>query len=123
MVKDKPQMTHMRYEEIPQLAQSQIARQLCEMDEKKVAIAILSSALYGTDPEWTEARCVELLTHESKVIRAAALTSIGHNCRIHRRLHNRRTLAVLYVLRGDPELGGRADDALDDIRMFVDPAV
>ncbi|MFF4312763.1 hypothetical protein [Streptomyces sp. NPDC001507] len=50
-------------------------------------------------------------------IRALAVTCMGHLARIHRAV-SANIVRRLQELLDDPELGGRAEDALDDIAAF-----
>lgn len=51
-------------------------------------------------------------------VRALAVTCMGHIGRIHQAV-SPDVVHRLEGLLGDPILGGRAEDALDDIRSFV----
>ncbi|MFD8667930.1 hypothetical protein ACFV1U_21350 [Streptomyces microflavus] len=51
-------------------------------------------------------------------LRALAVTCIGHVARIHRAV-SPDLVSRAEGLLGDPELGGRAEDALDDIASFT----
>ncbi len=48
-----------------------------------------------------------------------AATSIGHLARLHGLLDLDVIVPLLQELLHDPEIGGLAEDALADIRMFV----
>ena len=58
--------------------------------------------------------------HAHPAVTGLAVTSLGHIARIHRQLDLDKVLPVLEKLRSDPEIGGRVEDALDDIRKYLE---
>jgi hypothetical protein len=48
-----------------------------------------------------------------------AITSFGHIARIHRKLELKTVLPLLERLHNNPQLAGRVEDALADIRMYI----
>lgn len=73
------------------------------------------------DPDWrtVQNRCLEFVRHEHTDVRGAAITCLGHLARIHGVLDRDRVVPVLSQVLDDPEVGGRAQDALDDLAMFL----
>jgi hypothetical protein len=49
------------------------------------------------------------------------VTALGHLARIHGEADLEKVLPLLEELTRDPVIGGRAEDALGDIRMFTKP--
>ncbi len=66
-----------------------------------------------------QGKCLEMTHHYDVEVRGTAVTCLGHLARLHRDLDLPLVLPTLQALRSDPGMGGRAEDALDDIRTFV----
>jgi hypothetical protein len=61
-----------------------------------------------------------LLEHQDPWVRGAAAIAAGHVARIHRMLTRDPIIPLIETLRSDARTKGKAQDALDDIHMFVD---
>lgn len=91
-------------------------------DIGKATQALLNLTYDDPDREWVEALLLECLgSSVNPQIRALAVTCMGHVGRIHRAIGD-ESVSVLRALLSDSELGGRAEDALDDIASFVRPS-
>lgn len=68
-----------------------------------------------------ECTCLDLLDEEPRSpLAAVTATCLGHLARLHGSLRNsRRVLETPRALLADPDVGGRCQDALDDIAMFA----
>lgn len=89
-------------------------------DGQTIAQALLGVTYNDPDPEWVQDMCLHLIAdHPDTGVRAIAITCLGHLARIHGRLDVGKVRPVLSALRADPDLGGRAEDALDDVDRFV----
>lgn len=84
--------------------------------------AMVGTALYG-DGDWRELQelHLQLLRHEDHQVSALAATCLGHVARVYRQLDERRVVAALREARSLPHIRGTADNALDDIRLFLHP--
>ncbi|MEU8283862.1 hypothetical protein AB0C01_05940 [Micromonospora sp. NPDC048905] len=84
--------------------------------------AMVGTALYG-DGDWREAQelHLRLLEHEDHEASALAATCLGHLARVYRRLDERRVVAALRRALALPHISGTAEDALEDIGMFLHP--
>lgn len=109
----------MTYEELQPISRMEAERLLSSDDPDTVCRAIVSVALYDNDWPWVEALCIQLAHDPRPQVRGCAVTSIGHLARIHGALHLEEVLPLLEALVADPEIGGRAEDALGDIRSYV----
>jgi hypothetical protein len=87
--------------------------------EEVICDVLVGAALKDDDPEWIESWCVSLAESRSAAIRGIAATCLGH---VARRFGTIRpdSVKLLKRLSADAEIGGRADDALDDVAMFAD---
>ena len=84
-----------------------------------VATTLVRIALWEPDWPWAEDIFLKSLGDKRKEVRSAALTSLGHLARLHRTLHVSLVLPAITELLIDPDCAGVAQDALNDIRMFV----
>nr|WP_193599512.1 hypothetical protein [Micromonospora purpureochromogenes] len=84
--------------------------------------AMVGTALYG-EGDWRELQelHLQLLGHEDHQVSALAATCLGHLARVYRQLDERRVVAALREARSLPHITGTADNALDDIRLFLHP--
>src|ERR1051326_2548243 len=89
--------------------------------ENKDAIcdALVGIAYYDPDWRWVQSYCLLFLNHRDADIRGLAATCLGHLARIHRVIDLNIVLPELKKLLKDPEIGGRVEDALSDIEIFL----
>ncbi|HRW18040.1 MAG TPA: hypothetical protein P5181_04245 [Dermatophilaceae bacterium] len=81
---------------------------------------LVGLALAGEHPGEVEELCLSLLDDDDRpTLRAVALTCLGHVARINRSLDLDRVVPRLRALADDPVVGGRAQDALSDIEIFM----
>ena len=109
------------YEEIGPIPRPQLERDLASGDPDTVCRAVVSAALFEEDWSWVEGWCMRLARDPRPQVRGCAATSLGHLARIHGVLHLEDVLPLLEELVADAAVGGRAEDALADIRRFVKP--
>jgi hypothetical protein len=76
-------------------------------------------ALHETDWRWAEQRCLAALGDNRGEVRAAAITGLGHLARVHHVVTADVVIPKLRELQDDPQLGGLAEDALEDITLFT----
>lgn len=88
-------------------------------DASGLQSAMVAAALNVDDWEWLQDRFVALLQHEDAGVRAIAATSLGHVARIHGRSDLSVVRPLLEQLMGQKETRSYAEDALEDIEMFV----
>jgi hypothetical protein len=86
---------------------------------REVGFVLLRLALHCDDWEYVERRCLDFARHPDAWVRRNAATAIGHLARIHGRLHVERVMPALMTLWADPQVNGWADDALDDLEVFL----
>jgi hypothetical protein len=71
-------------------------------------------------PDWIQDRCVEAIEHgENDDIKGLGITCIGHVARMYGKVDKTKVIPLLERKLQDGSLGGRAQDALDDIDTFV----
>lgn len=81
--------------------------------------ALVRVTFHDPDWQWVQRWCVHFLGFDSDEVRGLAATCLGHVARIHRTLDRELVVPMLERLTADPAIGGRAGDALDDIRQFL----
>lgn len=109
----------MKYQEPPVLDRERALEALKSGVPERVCEALVSVALNDADWRWVQEWCLVLASHPSAAVRAVSATCLGHVARIHRELELERVLPVLELLMLSPETEGVAQDALDDIEVFL----
>ena len=108
----------MHYEKINPLSRQEAETIFKQGDAEAIIDALLSVTFHEKDWQWVQSSCLKFLEYPDKNVRAVAATCLGHLARIHGTID----VAVVPALEAhlsDPEVGGRASDALDDIAMSV----
>jgi hypothetical protein len=88
-------------------------------DSRQICSALVCVAFYDRDWRWSQDRFLEFLSNNDPAIRGLAATCRGHLARIHGKLDTERVLPALKLSCNDPEISGRVEDALDDIKMYL----
>ena len=109
----------MKYEDISPISRQELRDALTSESNERAARAIIATALHDPDWTWAEQQCLVALQDERREVKAAAIVSLGHIARVHGRSTLSVTIPALQGLRGDQHLGGMAEDAIEDILMFV----
>ncbi|WP_165975970.1 hypothetical protein [Actinomadura rubrisoli] len=109
----------MRYEEIPDLTREDLENALLRQDDEAAQNALLSLALHGHDWKWVQDQCLGLLNNPSQPLRSTAVICLGHIARIHKKLDLDRVLPALRHALNDPQTAGYAEQAIDDIELFI----
>lgn len=81
------------------------------------ARGLLQVALFESDQAWAEDQCLTALASTDPKVLLAAVTSAGHLVRRHGGLRP-EIVNRLRELRQDGLVGGMAEDALEDLRVF-----
>lgn len=109
----------MKYEELPPITHDELEQALASKSAEDAAVALLRMALNDPNWAWAEKKCLAALHDGRAPVRAAAVTGLGHLARIHRKVTKEAVIPELQKLKGHPELGGLAEDALEDILIFT----
>ncbi|HEY7768340.1 hypothetical protein [Longimicrobium sp.] len=109
----------MIYEELAPISQSAADAAFASGDGRAIGRALLRLALHGPDWRVAEQHALRHLTHDDVWVRRNAATSLGHVARLSRDLDVDSVVPALKALLSDPEVGGFAEDALDDIEVFM----
>jgi hypothetical protein len=109
----------MRYERVQPISREE-AEEIFRADNKEEsALALLRLTYHDDDWRWVQDLCLNFLNEGDINIQALAITCLGHLARIHGVIEFDKVIPQLEALLDHAELGGRASDALDDIRMFA----
>jgi hypothetical protein len=109
----------MKYEELHAISREELQSELDSGERERVSRALVRAALHDADREWLEDLLAKHLEHPDSWVRGVAATCTGHAARIHRALDLERMLPLLEKLMSSTETAGRAQDALDDIEVFI----
>jgi hypothetical protein len=109
----------MKYSEPQPIERNDVLSALASTDEDRAAEAIVRMSYCELDGAWAEQTCLSALTDPRRKVKIAALIGVGHVARRFHSLNRYKVLPLIRVLLDDPEYRGIAEDALDDIAMFV----
>ncbi len=109
----------MEYHDLPPVSHAELYAALSSPAAERAAAAVISVGLHEPDWRWAEQVCLDVLKDAREEVRAAAVTSLGHIARVHGKITARIVIPALESLLNDPSLGGIAEDALEDIRLFA----
>jgi hypothetical protein len=112
-------MSHLRYEEPAPATPADVLAALERGDPQAAARALVGAAVHHPDPQAVQDLCLRLLDGQDRPLAAVAATCLGHLARVHRQLDTEAVRAALDRQRGDPLVGPRAEDALDDIDTYL----
>lgn len=109
----------LRYQEPIPVARTDAKKFLHSDNQNVVCETIISLALYDLDWRWVQAQCLQLIRNGNFDIKGVAATCLGHIARIHHQIDTDIVFPVLINLLDDPNVVGKAEDALDDIKTFT----
>lgn len=93
---------------------------LTSSDSNVVIDALMYLCFNINDPDWIQDKCIEAIENGSNDdIRGLGITCIGHVARMYAKIDKEKVMPVLERKLHDESLSGRAQDALDDIDVFV----
>lgn len=108
----------MRYEEAEPISRAAAQKTLASGEPKRVSEALIAIALHDPDRRWAQETAVAFLSDPDPEIRGAAATCLGHLARRYGRV-DVPAIDALRALVTDPNVGGRAEDALEDIAQYA----
>lgn len=81
--------------------------------------AIVRAAYFIPDYDWLVAQFTKLVNDPNYQIRGVTITCIGHIARLYENSDKQQLLQIVEPFLSDSEIGGRAEDAIDDINTFL----
>jgi hypothetical protein len=109
----------MEYREPQAITKEEAAQAFASADVEQINDALIGLTYHDPDGQWVQDQCLALLDYPDDDVRGLAATCLGHLARIHRNLDRDRVVTALEGLRDDPAIGGRVQDALDDIAIYL----
>lgn len=84
-----------------------------------IALTLVRLAYHDPDWRWVQNLCIALSSHPDKWVRRTCVTCFGHLARIHGYIDKQKVMPVLNQLLQDPDVKGEAEDALEDLKVFL----
>ncbi len=107
------------YESLKPISNEDAQIALSSSDVERINDALLRLSLFSPDWRSIQGVCLRFLKHPAADVRGLAATCLGHLARLHRILDLEIVVPALKSLLDDPQAGGRAQDALDDINVYI----
>ncbi|MEU7894201.1 hypothetical protein AB0B45_15230 [Nonomuraea sp. NPDC049152] len=86
--------------------------------EPLIGVAVIGLALNVLDPSAVAPRLHRAMRNLDSQVRYSGALSVGHMARLNGSVDG-TSLMLLRELLGDPEVGGTAEDALEDVWIYV----
>lgn len=112
-------MRRREYREPQPISRSEAASAFASGIPNRICETLVSLAYYDPDWRWVQVKCLEFSRHSDPDVRGLAATCLGHLARIHRQLDTAIVVPRLNEMLTDPDVKGTAQDALDDISLFI----
>jgi hypothetical protein len=112
-------MTNLIFDNPPPLSRVEAEAAFAAGQSNIVCRVLVEVALHDPDWRWIQEVCVRFANDTDSGVRGVAATCIGHLARLHQRIDVDAVLPVLGRLLQDPDVSGKAEDALDDIAIFL----
>lgn len=111
----------MEYHEPKKYTQQEASKIFSKGSDDEICSALLGVVLAEEDWKWCQDQYLYYLHYPEIHIRRTAALCLGHLARIHRKLETEKVVNALKQVLNDKdrELVGIAEDALDDIAMFM----
>jgi hypothetical protein len=109
----------MKYEEPAKIDRADAETAFATGDSERISDALVRFAYHDPEWRWVQDTCLQFLDHPDTSVRGVAATCLGHVARIHGRIDGLRVVPALRRLLPIDEVGGPAEDALDDIAIFA----
>lgn len=81
--------------------------------------AIVRAAYFIPDYDWLVFQFTKLVNDLNYQIRGVTITCIGHIARLYENSDKQQLLKIFEPFLSDSEIGGRAEDSIDDINTFL----
>ena len=104
----------------PQYNKQKLEAMLRSEDMTVATDALLYLCFNIDDPEWIQVKFIDVIEkHRNDDVRGLAMTCIGHIARMHKVIDKSLVIPVLFEKLKHSTLSGRAQDAIDDIDVFI----
>lgn len=109
----------MKYHQISPISREEAEEIFIQGEPNSSCDALLGLTYYDSDWLWVQDKCLELIREADIQVKGCAINCLGHLARIHHRLELDKVVPVLKELSRDEVLRYKAEDALDDIDLFM----
>jgi hypothetical protein len=107
------------YESMDPISIRQAEQWLASGDPGKMLRALLRLSLHGPDFAYAERKALEYSEHPDVWVRRNVATALSHVSRVHGSIDLDAVMMTLVKMLDDPEVSGWADDALDEVEMYM----
>lgn len=107
----------MKYAAVKPITKAEAEAAFESQDAIAVSEALLRATLHVDDPDWIEGKLLQFLADANDATRRMACVCCGHLVRIHGCV-SAGLIGRLHELCDDPIVGGAAEDALEDLKLF-----
>lgn len=107
------------YQEVKSIEKLEAEQIFQTHDTIALSDALVRVTFHEPNWRWVQEWCIHFIDDPEPTIQKVAITCLGHLARIHSVLDTPHVVPLLEALLEDPLVGGVAQDALDDIAMFV----
>ncbi|HGF8838333.1 TPA: hypothetical protein ACJCQ4_001850 [Neisseria meningitidis] len=100
----------------------QVEKMIYSKNKQSVIDGMLGMTFSSEEDEipWISEKLTELSKHKDLDIARLSLTCFGHLARMHENIGDcDKVIALLLSKQGDPDFQGFAEDALDEISLFI----
>ncbi|HEZ0676038.1 TPA: hypothetical protein ACLAV0_001344 [Neisseria meningitidis] len=100
----------------------QVEKMIYSENKQSVIDGMLGMTFSSEEDEipWISEKLTELSKHKDLDIARLSLTCFGHLVRMHENIGDcDKVIALLLSKQGDPDFQGFAEDALDEISLFI----
>ncbi|HFC6744042.1 TPA: hypothetical protein ACFN8R_001050 [Neisseria meningitidis] len=100
----------------------QVEKMIYSENKQSVIDGMLGMTFSSEEDEipWISEKLTELSKHKDLDIARLSLTCFGHLARMHENIGDcDKVIALLLSKQGDPDFQGFAEDALDEISLFI----
>ena len=107
------------YVEPTEISKDEFAQTIASGSIESKCDAIVRAVHSIPDYDWLISEFSKLINDPDHQIRGVTVTCIGHIARLHKYSDKQQLLQIVEPLLSDSEIGGRVEDAIDDINTFL----
>jgi hypothetical protein len=113
--------SRLRYESIEFLGEESAEAAIARDEPAELLYVPIAASLYADEFEWAQGLCVRLARHPHCNVRGNAVLGFAHLARRFRRLDRAAVEPLVAAALSDPDpyVSGHAQEAVDDLRLFL----
>ena len=113
-------MSELVFKNPEELNRKELLKKFSSGDSDEICEALISMAFDEEDWQWAQNQCLYFLESPDSGVRGIAATCLGHVARYHRKLDRELVEEALSKHLDDKEIFGQVDEALDDIKFYLE---